>query len=208
MGLVVPSREAHPQALHRAALTGCFLISTPPRKKLSRTGVSVYGANLSLKYPEAQKSLRAEDHEISFSAVIFLCRAPFCHGKKWTPLDVHLPPGDWYDFWTAQKHSSKDEISLHPTLLGNAALRPRWSRSFPCSLLCRARTRKPDGPARTPRLLPATIAMGRSIRTTATRFAYQKGDFLRANFTCKVSASRAHGLAATSRKSAYQPWWK
>jgi alpha-glucosidase len=37
-------------------------------------------------------------------------------------------------------------------------------------------------------------------------FAYQKGDFLRVNFTCDVSP---HAMTVTSsiEKNAYKPWW-
>jgi alpha-glucosidase len=37
-------------------------------------------------------------------------------------------------------------------------------------------------------------------------FAYQKGDFLRVNYTCDVSP---HELTITSKieKNSYQPWW-
>jgi alpha-glucosidase len=36
--------------------------------------------------------------------------------------------------------------------------------------------------------------------------AYQKGDFLRVNFTCKVS-QREMTVTGGIEKSAYQPWW-
>jgi alpha-glucosidase len=64
---------------------------------------------------------------------------------------------------------------------------------------------KPGGP------LELRVYMGDDCRGTLYQddgltFAYQKGDFLRANFTCEVSP-REITVTSSIEKNAYKPWW-
>jgi alpha-glucosidase len=168
-------------------------------EETSRTGVPLMEP-IFLEYPEAQ-NLYGEDHEFLFGRDLFV--APVVT-EKVDALDVHLPPGDWYDFWTAQKHSSKDEISLHPAL-SEMPLYVRAGAIVPMQPVVQSTNEKPDGP------LELRVYTGQDCRGTLYQddghtFAYQKGDFLRANFTCKASPGDLT-VTSTIEKSAYQPWW-
>jgi alpha-glucosidase len=120
------------------------------------------------------------------------------------PLEVHLPPGDWYDFWTADIHLSKDQISLHPAL-SETPLYVRAGAIIPMQPVVQSTNEKPDGP------LELRIYMGDDCHGTLYQddghtFAYQRGDFLRVNFTCDVTP-RDITITSTLVKNAYKPWW-
>jgi alpha-glucosidase len=168
-------------------------------EETSRTGVPLMEP-IFLEYPEAQ-NLYGEDHEFLFGRDFLV--APVVT-EKVDALDVHLPPGDWYDFWTAQKHSSNDQISLHPTL-SETPLYVRAGAIVPMQPVVQSTNEKPDGPLEL-RVYAGNDCHGTLYEDDGHTFAYQKGDFLRVNFTCKVSAS---GLTVSSsfEKDAYQPWW-
>jgi len=168
-------------------------------EETSRTGVPLMEP-IFLEYPEAQ-NLYGEDHEFLFGRNFLV--APVVT-EKVDALDVHLPPGDWYDFWTAQKHSSKDEISLHPAL-SEMPLYIRAGAIVAMQPVVQSTNEKPNGPLEL-RVYAGDDCHGTLYEDDGHTFAYQKGDFLRVNFTCKVSASE---LTVTSSvdKNAYQPWW-
>jgi alpha-glucosidase len=168
-------------------------------EETSRTGVPLMEP-IFLEYPEAQ-NLYGEDHEFLFGRDFLV--APVVT-EKVDALDVHLPPGDWYDFWTAQKHSSKDEISLHPAL-SETPLYVRAGAIVPMQPVVQSTNEKPEGPLEL-RVYAGNDCHGTVYQDDGHTFAYQKGEFLRVNFTCKVSASELT-VSSNFEKSAYQPWW-
>jgi alpha-glucosidase len=153
-----------------------------------------------LEYPNAE-DLYGEDHEFLFGRDFLV--APVVT-EKVDAQDVHLPPGGWYDFWTSEIHSNKDQISLHPTL-AETPLYVRAGAIIPMQPVVQSTNEKPDGP------LELRVYMGEDCRGTLYQddghtFAFEKGEFLRVNFTCDITP---HDMTITSRteKNAYQPWW-
>jgi alpha-glucosidase len=168
-------------------------------EETSRTGVPLMEP-IFLEYPQAQ-DLYAEDHEFLFGRDLFV--APVV-AERVDAQDVHLPPGDWYDFWNAEIHSSKDQIRLHPTL-AETPLYVRAGAIIAMQPVVESTNEKPDGP------LELRVYMGDDCHGTLYQddghtLAYQKGDFLRVNFTCEVS-QREMTVTSSIEKSGYQPWW-
>ncbi len=168
-------------------------------EEASRTGVPLMEP-IFLEYPDAQ-GLYGEDHEFLFGRDLFV--APVVT-ERVDAEDVHLPPGDWYDFWKTEIHSSKDQISLHPAL-AETPLYVRAGAIIAMQPVVQSTNEKPDGP------LELRVYMGEDCRGSLYQddghtFAYQKGDFLRVNFTCKISP-REMTITSSIEKSAYQPWW-
>ena len=168
-------------------------------EETSRTGIPLMEP-IFLEYPFAEQ-LYGEDHEFLFGRDLFV--APIVT-EKVDALDVHLPPGDWYDFWTAEVHAASDQISLHPTL-SETPLYVRAGAIIPMQPVVQSTNEKPDGP------LELRVYMGEDCHGTLYQddghtFAYQKGDFLRVNFTCEITPQ---DMTITSKveKNAYQPWW-
>jgi alpha-glucosidase len=168
-------------------------------EETSRTGVPLMEP-LFLEYPAAEQ-FYGEDHEFLFGRDFLV--APVVT-EKVDAEDVHLPPGHWYDFWTAEIHSSEDQISLHPTL-AETPLYVRAGAIIPMQPIVQSTNEKPDGP------LELRVYMGEDCRGTLYQddghtFAYQKGNFLRVNFTCEVTPQDMT-VTSTIEKNAYKPWW-
>jgi alpha-glucosidase len=168
-------------------------------EETSRTGVPLMEP-IFLEYPDAQ-NLYGEDHEFLFGRDLFV--APVVT-EKVDAEEVHLPPGNWYDFWNAEIHLSKDQISLHPAL-AETPLYVRAGAIIPMQPIVQSTNEKPDGP------LELRVYMGDDCHGTLYQddghtFAYQKGDFLRVNFTCEVSP-REMTITSKIEKNGYQPWW-
>jgi alpha-glucosidase len=124
--------------------------------------------------------------------------------------EISLPPGDWYDFWTNTKWSSKEKFALHPRL-DEMPLYVRAGAIVPMQPLVQSTEEKPNGPLQLRVYLPISASSG-DCRGTLYQddghtFAYQKGEILRVNYSCQVSSGAAT-VTSTTEKRAYQPWWK
>ena len=168
-------------------------------EETSRTGVPLMEP-LFLEYPDEQ-GLYGEDHEFLFGRDFFV--APVIT-ERVDAEDIHLPPGDWYDFWTTEKHSSKDQISLHPAL-AEMPLYVRAGAMVPMQPVVQSTNEKPDGPLEL-RVYPGSDCRGTLYEDDGLTFAYQKGNFLRVNFTCQVSPGSLT-ITSSIEKNAWQPWW-
>jgi alpha-glucosidase len=168
-------------------------------EETSRTGIPLMEP-LFLEYPAAEQ-LYGEDHEFLFGRDLFV--APVVT-EKVDALDVHLPPGRWYDFWTNEIHQSSDQISLHPTL-AETPLYVRAGAIIPMQPVVQSTNEKPDGP------LELRVYMGEDCHGTLYQddghtFAYQKGNFLRVNYACEVTPQDMT-ITSTIETNAYKPWW-
>ncbi len=168
-------------------------------EETSRTGIPLMEP-IFLEFPDAQ-NLYGEDHEFLFGHDFLV--APVVT-EKVDAQDIHLPPGDWYDFWNAEIHLSTDQISLRPAL-AETPLYVRAGAIIPMQPVVQSTNEKPDGP------LELLVYMGEDCHGTLYQddghtLAYQKGNFLRVNFACDISQQE---MTVTSKieKNAYQPWW-
>jgi alpha-glucosidase len=124
--------------------------------------------------------------------------------------EISLPPGEWYDFWTSTKLSSKEKFSLRPRL-DEMPLYVRAGAIVPMQPLVQYTGEKPNGPLELHVYLPASTA-GNDCRGTLYQddghtFAYQKGEILRVNYSCQLSNGSAT-LSSTVESNGFQPWWK
>jgi alpha-glucosidase len=168
-------------------------------EETSRTGVPLMEP-LFLEYPDEQ-GLYGEDHEFLFGRDFLV--APVIT-ERVDAEDVHLPPGDWYDFWTGEKHSSKEQISLHPAL-AETPIYVRAGAIVPMQPVVQSTNEKPDGPLEL-RVYPGSDCHGTLYEDDGLTFAYQKGNFLRVNFTCQVSPGSLT-ITGSIEKNSYQSWW-
>lgn len=165
----------------------------------SRTGVPLMEP-VFLEYPDAQ-DYYGDDHAFLFGRDLYV--APVVT-EKVDAEEVHLPPGDWYDFWTSAKHSSTEHISLHPSL-SETPLYARAGAIIPMQTVVQSTNEKPNGPLEL-RVYPGDNCHGTLYEDDGVTFAYQKGDYLRVNFSCQASSG---GVTVSSNleKNAYRPWW-
>jgi alpha-glucosidase len=168
-------------------------------EKTSRTGLPLMEP-LFLEYPDAQE-FYGEDRTFLFGHDFFV--APVIT-EKVDAEDVHLPPGDWYDFWTAEKHSYQEQISLHPAL-AETPLYVRGGAIVPMQPVVQSTNEKPDGPLEL-RVYPGNDCHGALYQDDGLTFAYQEGNFLRVDYTCQI-LPRSLTVSSNIETNAYQPWW-
>src|SRR5262249_48614184 len=109
-------------------------------EETSRTGIPLMRP-VFLDYPAAAEFYH-DDRDFLFGSDLFV--APVVHDN----LDAHaiaLPPGEGSVYWTAQKHASHDQITLHPAI-DEVPLFVRAGAIVPMQPVIQHTGEKPNGP--------------------------------------------------------------
>jgi alpha-glucosidase len=175
----------------------------------SRAGIPLMRP-IFLEYPQAAEFYR-DDHDFLFGPDLFV--SPVI-SEMVDVQGVALPPGEWFDYWTSERHTGKDQINLHPRL-DEMPLYVRAGAIVPMQPLVQSTSEKPSGPLQLRAYLP-TSTSGPDASFNACRgalyeddghtFAYQKGEILRINYSCQVAAGSV-SLTSNIEKNSYRPWW-
>jgi alpha-glucosidase len=169
-------------------------------EEASRTGVPLMRP-LFLEFPR-ETALATNGEEFMFGRSLLV--AP----KAWPfaePYEITLPAGDWFDYWTGEKHSGPSEIKVDPPL----ALLPVYVRSgsiLPEQPPIEFVGQEIKGPL-TLRVYPGPNCAGDLYTDDGETLAYQKGDFLRIHFTCEAAADHLTVHIAAG-EGTYHPWFK
>jgi alpha-glucosidase len=120
------------------------------------------------------------------------------------PLDVKLPPGGWYDFWTAKRYTDADRLSLHPKL-EEMPLYVRAGAIIPMQSVIQYTAETPTGPLQL-RVYTGEDCHGALYQDDGHSYGYQKNELLRIAYSCSANAS---GVSVTSKieQRGYTPWW-
>jgi alpha-glucosidase len=174
-------------------------------EEMSRTGLPLMRP-VFLEYPQASE-FYADNRDFLFGRDFFV--APVTTDMV-DAEEISLPPGEWYDFWTNAKLSSKQGFTLQPRL-DEMPLYVRAGAIVPMQPLVQSTEETPNGPLKLLVYLPNSAAggdcRGTLYQDDGHTFAYQRGEILRVNYSCQVS-SGAVTVSSTTEKSVYQPWWK
>jgi alpha-glucosidase len=174
-------------------------------EEASRTGLPLMRP-IFLEYPQAS-DFYGDNRDFLFGSDFFV--APVTTDMV-DDEEVTLPPGDWYDFWTSTKLSSKEKLTLHPRL-DEMPLYVRAGAIVPMQPLVQSTEETPNGPLDLRVYLPDSASgddcRGALYQDDGHTFAYQNGQFLRINYSCRVSPGAAT-VTSTMEKSSFNPWWK
>ncbi|HMD42840.1 MAG TPA: glycoside hydrolase family 31 protein [Candidatus Acidoferrum sp.] len=120
------------------------------------------------------------------------------------PLDLNLPPGIWYDFWSAKQVTDKDTLALRPKL-DELPLYVRAGAIVPMQSVIQFTGETPSGPLEL-RVYAGENCHGALYQDDGHSYDYQKGMFLRIAYSCAVARG---GVSVTSHieKSGFKPWW-
>ena len=120
------------------------------------------------------------------------------------PLDLNLPPGIWYDFWSAKQVTDKDKLALRPKL-DELPLYVRAGAIVPMQSVIQFTGETPSGPLEL-RVYAGENCHGALYQDDGHSYDYQKGMFLRIAYSCAVARG---GVSVTSHieKSGFKPWW-
>jgi alpha-glucosidase len=159
-----------------------------------------------LEYPNVE-SFYGDDRDFLFGPDLFV--APVT--TETTDAEgVVLPPGEWYDFRTLEKHTNKDQISLHPKM-DEVPLYVRAGAIVPLQPLVQYTAEKPNGPLELRVYLPSSTSAndcrGALYQDDGHTFAYQRGEILRVNYSCQVSANSVI-VTSSVVKNTFKPWWR
>jgi alpha-glucosidase len=135
---------------------------------------------------------------------------------------VALPPVGWYDYWTGARVDgntgrkaidnskvTQPEVHIHRSL-DTLPVFVRAGAIVPEQPLVQSTGEKPQGPLTLrvyPPAAPGKDCSGSLYLDDGVSYAYQKGEFLRIQFTCRETAQ---GLTVTlaPREGSFAPWWK
>ena len=166
----------------------------------SRTGLP-FMRPVFLDYPQAE-NFYGNNRDFLFGSDLFV--APVTT-EMVDPEEVQLPPGDWYNFWTAQRLSGKNKLVLQPAL-DELPLYVRAGAIIPVGPVVQNTSEIPSGSLEL-RVYPGDDCRGALYADDGHSFAYQRGELFRAHYSCQASAGLIT-ITATTDKNSFQPWWK
>ena len=173
-------------------------------EETTRTGIPLMRP-VFLNYPEARE-FYGDDRDFLFGQDLLV--APVVRET----VDTHgvvLPPGEWYDYWTSERHAAKDTISLHPRI-DEVPLYVRAGAILPMQPVVQSTAEKPNGPLELrvylPSGIPAQNCGGSLYQDDGHTFGYQKGEFLRVSYACETSTGFTT-VTSTVEQTGYRPWW-
>jgi alpha-glucosidase len=169
-------------------------------EEMTRTGVP-FMRPLFVEYPQAK--LEGDDHNFLFGRDLFV--APV-DTEMLDAKDFHLPPGDWYDFWTNTKVDGQAaHLVLHPQLY-ELPLYVRAGAILPMQAVVQSTSETPGGGLKL-RVYPGDDCRGSLYMDDGHSYAYQKNEFLRIQYSCQA-AGNSVTVSSKVENGGFQPWWK
>ncbi len=180
-------------------------------EELTRTGIPV-DRPLFLEFPAATADKHPLDldagAEFMFGHAILVAPPPFFEQPD--NYELKLPPGAWYDYWTGAKiQNAADDPNSKPVVIApKLEVLPVYVREgaiVPMQPLVQSTEETPQGPL-TLRVYPGKDCHGSLYMDDGKTLAYQRGDFLRLEFSCDVTPQ---GLVLRIEPHGdFHPWWK
>ena len=168
-------------------------------EEMSRTGIPLMRPLL-LEYPQSPEFFD-DDREFMFGHDIFV--SPVTTELQ-DPKVIQLPPGTWYDYWTGEKTSDKNVMQMKPAL-DQVPVYVRAGAIVPRQPLVQNTGETPNGPLEL-RVYAGPDCKGSLYQDDGHSLNYEKGEFLRVNYSCQVGAG-AIKISSAIDKDGYKPWW-
>jgi alpha-glucosidase len=168
-------------------------------EEMSRTGLP-FMRPIFLDYPQAP-GVDGNDHDFLFGHDVFV--APVT-SEMLDALEVHLPPGQWYDYWSGQKFSSTDTLRLHPRL-EELPLYIRAGAVIPMQATVQNTSETPRAGLKL-RVYPGADCGGSLYMDDGHTYAYERSEFLRVRYACEAAANSVT-LSSKVESNRYNPWW-
>ena len=191
----------------------------------SRTGVPMVRP-IFLEFPEVftPPSGGFANLDTEFLLGPSLLVAPQSFGETMDDYVVSFPKGEWFDFWTGLKappvvpEPNIVQIAtaapgtvfpvphkIHP-VLDTLPVYVRGGSIIPLQPLVQSTDESPNGPLEL-RVYPGPQCNGSLYLDDGHTFRYQRGEFLRQNFTCQSDGNSIR-VNFSARQGTYAPWWK
>ncbi len=119
------------------------------------------------------------------------------------PLEVSVPPGVWYDYWTGERLAGPPKKSV--PALGELSVLVRGGAIIPHQPLVQSTSETPKGPLEL-RVYPGPDCHGALYADDGTTFDYKKGAFVRVALSCEERAG-ALTVRTGVAEGTYTPWF-
>jgi alpha-glucosidase len=187
-------------------------------EEMSKTGIPIVRP-LFLEFPKATPDFHPIDldaeGEFLFGRDLLVAPPPF--PDELDSYTVKLPSVGWYDYWTGEKiappptstQSGTQETTTSVVVQPKLEVLPVFVREgsiVPIQPLVQSTHEIPRGPL-TLRVYPGRDCRGTLYQDDGMSFAFQRGDFLRADFTCMQNGD-ALTVHIGSHAGNYAAWWK
>jgi alpha-glucosidase len=120
------------------------------------------------------------------------------------PLDVVVPPGAWYDYWTGERRVGPAHQKVRADL-GDLVVLVRGGAIVPHQALVQTTAEVPKGPLEL-RVYPGPNCSGFVYMDDGVTFNYRKGEFLRITASCQESADSVR-VTTGATEGSYTPWF-
>jgi alpha-glucosidase len=117
---------------------------------------------------------------------------------------VGLPKGEWFDYWTGKRVHDPSPLTITPQL----DVLPVFVRAgsiIPQQAVVQSTMDLPQGPLEL-RVYPGANCQGTLFLDDGVSFDYQRGKYLRENFSCEVNAAGIK-IRIAPHEGQFQPWW-
>ena len=120
-------------------------------------------------------------------------------------VNVIIPPGVWYDYWTGERSTGPANKRIKPSL-GDLPLFVRGGAIVPHQPLVQSTSETPKGPLEL-RVYPGPDCRGSLYLDDGVTFDYQKGIFLRLPLSCEPTEN---GISVKTgpQEGSYVPWFQ
>lgn len=192
-------------------------------EEMSRTGLPIIRP-MFLEFPGEASGRQvidpAVDNDFMLGHDLLVAESPY--PDEMDDFAVALPPVGWYDYWTGarveggagRRNPEKNQLQseeLHEhRSLDTLPVLVRAGAILPEQPLVQSTDEKPEGPL-TLRVYPPSgfneDCKGSLYLDDGTSYDFQKGQFLREGFTCRLSQQGVI-VTVTAPEGSFAPWWK
>jgi alpha-glucosidase len=168
-------------------------------EEAARTGIPMMRP-FWLEHPEAD-AFYTNDHAFLFGPDLLVQPKVV---ETMDPLEITVPAGVWYDYWTGARVTGGQTMKTTPAL-GDLSVLVRGGAILPHEALVQSTSETPKGPLEL-RVYPGPDCHGSLYLDDGNSFDYQKGDFLRLALACQESAG-AVTVTTAPAQGRYTPWF-
>ncbi len=190
-------------------------------EEMSRTGLPIMRP-LFLDFPEAISNGTVDpttQNEFMLGPDLLIAQSPY--PDEMDDYFVSLPPVGWYDYWSGAKveggmpHKAIDNSDAPPGVqethnLDTLPVFVRAGAIVPEQPLVQSTDEKPQGPLTLriyPPVAPGKDCSGSLYLDDGDSFAFRQGQFLREEFTCRLTAQGII-VMVNPPEGSFTPWWK
>ena len=120
------------------------------------------------------------------------------------PLEIVVPPGLWYDYWTGERwHGTQKRKAA--TALGELSVLVRGGSIVPHQAAVQSTSETPRGPLEL-RVYPGPDCHDSLYMDDGNTFNYEKGEFLRLGLSCEEAPGSIR-VTTTAAEGSYAPWF-